>query len=142
MAEDKRYSIISVAPDEDEDIVIQAGVVEPDAGASASPKVAVAAEEAAGRDGAHPAQADTAVEAGAEEQGPRPTPVDDEGLTDEERRRVRRAHARAAELERLNETERQLSEKTEQSGMHKTVLALFAVGVVVCAALYYAFFIA
>ena len=53
---------------------------------------------------------------------------------------MRRAHARAAELERLNETERQLSEKTEQSGMHKTVLALFAVGVVVCAALYYAIF--
>lgn len=156
MAEDKRYSIISVSSDEDEDIVIQAGVVE-SAAASVEPAVpvdpAVPVEPAA----AKPAFQGVADDSDLAAREQAAVPVEDptaasatraeasfaeEGLTDEELRRKRRARARAAEIERLNETERQLSEKTEQSGMHKTVLALFAVGVVVCAVLYYVFFMA
>ncbi len=142
MAEDKRYSIISVSSDEDEDIVIQAGVVEHDAGVAA-PVVGSEKTFVIRQDASASAPADAAAEQAAEESAAQPeASVEGGGMTDEERRRLRRARARAAELERLNETERQLSEKTEQSGMHKTVLALFAVGVVVCAILYYVFFMA
>ena len=143
MAEDKRYSIISVSSDEDEDIVIQAGVVEPDAGVPAPSRPVSEKSVASRNDTLASASADTIAEVAVEEQAAQlEGSVGDEGMTEEERRRLRRARARAAELERLNETERQLSAKTEQSGMHKTVLALFAVGVVVCAILYYVFFMA
>ena len=143
MAEDKRYSIISVSSDEDEDIVIQAGVVEPDAGAPAPSRPASEKADANRHDAPAPTSADAVTEVTVEEQAVQPEEsAEDESMTEQERRRLRRARARAAELERLNETERQLSEKTEQSGMHKTVLALFAVGVVVCSVLYYVFFMA
>lgn len=134
MAEDKRYSIISVADDEDGDVVIQAGVV---AGAEDVP-----ASEEGGVTAAAASVADAAQTVRNDSPDRPETPSDVPELTPEEKRRLARAAAREEELERLRETERQLAAKPEQSRMHKIVLALFALGVVVFAVCYYVFFMA
>ena len=134
MAEDKRYSIISVADDEDEDVVITAGVV---AGAEDVP-----ASEEGGVPVAAASAADAAETVRNDAHDQLEMPSDAPELTPEERRRIARAAAREEELERLRETERQLAAKPEQSRMHKIVLALFALGAVVFAVCYYVFFVA
>ncbi len=131
MAEDKRYSIISVVEDEEDDVVIQAGAV---------PRQADAPDGPSGADGASAAVAEDGAPASGE--GTAAVAPDEASRSPEERRRLARAAARQAELDRLRQTEASLSAKPEQPRMRKVVLAALAVGVVVFAVCYYVFFMA
>lgn len=128
MAEDKRYSIISVVEDEEDDVVIQAGAV---------PRQADASDGPSDVDGASAPVAEDGAPASGEDVAP-----DEASRSPEERRRLARAAARQAELDRLRQTEASLSAKPEQPRMRKVVLAALAVGVVVFAVCYYVFFMA